>query len=142
MSSTDKKSLIASIATTLLEWQDACDASHEAFREFFGLSQVERRCLFLVFYKRQTLNAIAKQTFLTPSGVTSLIDRLEARELVKRHYGNNDRQEVFVSITDEAQKLMLSTFARTQRKAMDILTTYSTEELLVIQQFLKITFTL
>jgi len=53
-----------------------------------------------------TAGAIAKRTALSQATVTTLLDRLEARELVRRRRGDTDRRRVWVEITEEGREML------------------------------------
>lgn len=51
-----------------------------------------------------TAGDLAKQVNLSQGTITSILDRLEKRELVKRIRSDTDRRRVFVSLTDEGRE--------------------------------------
>ncbi|WP_028469106.1 MarR family winged helix-turn-helix transcriptional regulator [Neptunomonas japonica] len=53
-----------------------------------------------------TSGELAKEIVLTQATVTSILDRLEKKELVARERGTNDKRKVWVSLTDEGADLM------------------------------------
>jgi len=64
-----------------------------------------------------TVGYLARQTNLSQATVTTIVDRLEARSLVKRKKGEEDKRKVFViiaaggrDILDHAPKLLQATF--------------------------------
>ncbi len=56
--------------------------------------------------KDMTAGGIAKEVNLSQATVSTLIDRLEARGLVKRERGQTDKRQVFVYLTAEGGKLV------------------------------------
>ena len=55
---------------------------------------------------RLTTGELAKEMALTQATVTSILDRLEKKELVARERGTDDKRKVWVSLTDEGVELM------------------------------------
>ena len=53
-----------------------------------------------------TSGELAKEMVLTQATVTSILDRLEKKELVARERGTDDKRKVWVSLTDEGSDLM------------------------------------
>ncbi len=53
-----------------------------------------------------TAGAIAKRTALSQATVTTLLDRLEARALVRRRRGDTDRRRVWVEVTEEGREML------------------------------------
>jgi DNA-binding MarR family transcriptional regulator len=54
------------------------------------------------------IRQISKRIFLSPSTVTGVIDRLEARGLIARRRDNPDRRIISLVITDEGRRLVES----------------------------------
>ncbi|MCP5162130.1 MAG: MarR family transcriptional regulator [Hahellaceae bacterium] len=55
-----------------------------------------------------TIGVLAKAVTLSQATVTTIIDRLEARELVKRIRGDEDKRKVFVVLTLKGQAAIAS----------------------------------
>ncbi|WP_293268240.1 MarR family transcriptional regulator [Neptunomonas sp.] len=53
-----------------------------------------------------TSGELAKEVVLTQATVTSILDRLEKKELVARERGTDDKRKVWVSLTDAGHDLM------------------------------------
>lgn len=51
-------------------------------------------------------SVIAKDATLTQATVTSLIDKLEKRGMVRRHRDTEDRRRVLIDLTDEGRKAL------------------------------------
>lgn len=54
-----------------------------------------------------TLKSIGRAIHLSPSTVVGIIDRLEEKALVKRERDTRDRRNVYVSVTEVGQALIL-----------------------------------
>ncbi len=52
-----------------------------------------------------TVAQIASDVHLSSSTMVGIIDRLEAKKLLKRERSANDRREVYVSVTDEGKRI-------------------------------------
>lgn len=53
-----------------------------------------------------TTGELAKERALTQATVTSILDRLEKKELIARERGTDDKRKVWVSLTDDGVELM------------------------------------
>ncbi len=53
-----------------------------------------------------TTGELAKEMVLTQATVTSILDRLEKKELILRERGKDDKRKVWVSLTDKGMVLM------------------------------------
>ena len=70
--------------------------------EKYKISTPQLICLNEVFQHGPiSIGALTKIVFLNNSTVTSIVDRLEKRELVKRVRVSKDRRQVHVEITDQ-----------------------------------------
>lgn len=55
---------------------------------------------------QMTPGALSKQVVLTQATVTSILDRLEKKNLVLRERGSEDKRKVWISLTDDGVELM------------------------------------
>ena len=55
-----------------------------------------------------TVGEVAQRVSLSQATVTTIIDRLEKRELVKRERGSSDKRKVYVYLTDAANAVLLN----------------------------------
>jgi DNA-binding MarR family transcriptional regulator len=70
---------------------------HQAVAERLGLNATDLKCLDLARGEKDiTAGRIAELTGLTTAALTSVIDRLEARGIVRRERDLSDRRKVFV----------------------------------------------
>ncbi|UTW04489.1 MarR family transcriptional regulator [Amphritea atlantica] len=53
-----------------------------------------------------TTGELAKEMVLTQATVTSILDRLEKKELIARERGKEDKRKVWVSLTEKGTELM------------------------------------
>ncbi len=53
-----------------------------------------------------TTGELAKEMVLTQATVTSILDRLEKKELISRERGTEDKRKVWVSLTESGNELM------------------------------------
>lgn len=117
---------------------DATVLFHAAVAQRMGLNLTDYKTLG-VLERAGPLSAgeIAKLTGLATASITNLIDRLEARGLVKRTHDPKDRRRILVSAVNErlgdARALFRSTIASLAR----LYKSYSDPELAVIADFLE-----
>jgi len=55
---------------------------------------------------QMTPGALSKQVVLTQATVTSILDRLEKKNLILRERGSEDKRKVWISLTDDGVELM------------------------------------
>lgn len=82
-------------------------ATQQVFRTF-DLSAPAVQVLAIIEGAGEPLppSAISEELFVTSASVTSLLDTLERRGLVRRNPHPQDRRMVLVDITDEARRLL------------------------------------
>jgi len=129
MSSDARASLVDEIGRLIMRWQDATREFDEVVGERLGLSSVEMRCLGFLYAGPQPAGAVARVVGLTPAAVTSLIDRLEARRLVKRCKNPEDRRQVEVRLTAVAIKATTRYYEPIAKEGAALLATKSIAEL-------------
>jgi DNA-binding MarR family transcriptional regulator len=120
-------------------YSDKSILMHEAIARKAGLAGTDHKYLGLIIEnKRITAGEIAKQTGLTTGSVTALIDRLEKKKLIKREFSKEDRRKVFiVPNTQMAMKLMEPLFTELQNKTGELLSTFSVNELKVVERYFQ-----
>ena len=128
----EKHDLIAEIGGLIAAWQDATQLHDEAVGEIFHLGPKERLCLSFLRTGPQTASAIAKATRLTPAAVTSLVDRLEARNFVIRRADPADRRKVWVEIGPATYELMQQAYQPLAEAGERVFGKRTAEELLLV----------
>jgi DNA-binding MarR family transcriptional regulator len=110
---------------------------HNAVAERFGLSVTDLKTLDLL-QRRDELTAgeIAAHTSLATASVTSLIDRLEKKRLVRRLRDPEDRRRVVVKLTSKLEKTIAPLFDSLRDGMIGRFKSYSDEEIALIREFL------
>ncbi|HVX20162.1 MAG TPA: MarR family transcriptional regulator [Acidimicrobiales bacterium] len=125
------------LALALREYLGAADQYEEAVADRMGLSRTDLRCVDLLHRRgTMTAGALAVASGLTTGAVTFLIDRLEARGMVRRRRDPTDRRRVLVEMVDAAAQ---QGFALHQPMIADmraLVQRYKLDELAVIRDFL------
>lgn len=110
---------------------------HSRMAEQVGLGATEEKTLSLLG-KRGPLTAgeIAAHTGLTTPSVTSLLDRLESKGMVRRVRDPHDRRRVIVEPNQERLAELDQLFSSVQEGFREVLDLYSDEQLATIADFL------
>lgn len=125
----DKAALVQQLGTLIVRWQEATQRYDEEVGAIFQLGPAERLCLSFLTSGPQTASAIARATRLTPAAVTSLIDRLEARNFVRRQPDPLDRRKVLVEAAEATFALIEKAYAPLATAGAEALGKRSIEEL-------------
>lgn len=76
---------------------------------------------------------LARQTGLSASSITGLIDRLETEEYVERHRSREDRREVEVRLTPHAVSMLQEERARLEQEVGQLFSALTDEELETVE---------
>ncbi|MBD2755131.1 MarR family winged helix-turn-helix transcriptional regulator [Spirosoma validum] len=132
---------IASISDLGRRFSDTTILMHEAIAQKAGLSGTDHKYLGLLMQKgAMTAGDLAKLTGLTTGAITGLVDRLEKKNLAKRVFDGEDRRKIMiVPNTEQAMTLLGGIFADLQHKMVNLLSTFSDDELTLIKTYLVAT---
>jgi DNA-binding MarR family transcriptional regulator len=84
----------------------AIDQHSRRLSRKFNLTVPQLVCLRqLILSGPSTPGNLAAKVFLSQATVTGILDRLEARDLIRRERSSPDRRRVIVSLTDAGQRL-------------------------------------
>ena len=137
MSSEPPTEITAAIGKAISQWQDATALFDEEVGARLNLSSSERQCLACLAHGPRPAREIADATRLTRAAVTSLIDRLEARGLLKRTPDEHDRRQVLVSMTAKAEQLTMQYYGPIVAEGTKFLARFSRKELATILRFIE-----
>ena len=99
----------------LILWKAAKALEQNAIRSVarLGLGLSDFAVLELLLHKGpQPVNVIGKRVLLTSGSITSAIDRLEARQLVRRTGDPEDRRSRIVALTPAGRRLIQKAFRK------------------------------
>lgn len=85
--------------------QSAVHQMDEAAHRAMGINSTDGRCLDIID-RRGLISAgqLASEAGLTTGAVTAVLDRLEAKELVRRVPDPSDRRRILVEVTDKQRE--------------------------------------
>ena len=121
------------------QFSDNTILMHEAIARKVGLSGTDHKYLgFIVLKGSMTAGELAKLTGLTTGTVTGLIDRFEKKKFVYREFDKTDRRKVIiVANTPVIMKQMGSIFGEIQIKMTDLINSFSSKELAIIEKYMN-----
>jgi DNA-binding MarR family transcriptional regulator len=138
MSNQEKKTLIEEVGRVVTEEQDARDAVDEAAAERLGVNRSDLRCVGLLLFRGpMTAGELAEAVGLSPSAVTTVLDRLERARQVRRVRDTVDRRRVLVEVTPEARERVEEIWGPIAQAGRVMLQRYSVEELVLIRDMLR-----
>lgn len=120
------------------EYSTATVLLHGAVANRFGLGITDLKALdVLQRLGPMTAGAIARHTRLASASVTSLIDRLEEKRLVRRTRDAGDRRRVVVTPTPALEQNIAPLFQAMNRRMLQRFRSYTQSEVEVLIEFLS-----
>ncbi len=136
MSNGDRYKLIEEIGRGLIRLQRAIDDAEEAAAEYLGVNRTDLRCLrLLVTRGPMTAGELAEATRLTPGALTTVVDRLERSGYAQRVRDVLDRRRILVEHTSRIPELAEEVWGEISTQIANVLTQYSTRELVTTRNF-------
>jgi MarR family 2-MHQ and catechol resistance regulon transcriptional repressor len=83
------------------------------------------------------VNTIGRKIMLTSGSISTAVDRLEKRKLVRRDPSINDARVIYVSLTGTSHALIQRIFSRHAQRMEDVFGLLSDEERLLLEELLK-----
>ena len=103
-----------------------------------GLNRTDMRCLDLVGQNGpMTAGELAASAHLTSGAITAVLDRLEARGLVRRVRDTADRRRVMVEVSADLDALSAPAFGPFMADAQKQLDGYSDREVATVVRFIR-----
>lgn len=103
----------------------------DKFYKKFKLSKTQFSALYRIYLAGDegiTLSILGDQMFVTKANITSLVDRMVARGLIKRIINENDRRSIKAVITSEGRKILEEVLPNNQVFSSEILNCLTSKE--------------
>jgi DNA-binding MarR family transcriptional regulator len=108
-----------------------------AVADYLGISRTDYRCIDILDQEGpMTAGRLAQRAQISPGATTSLLDRLERKNLARRTRDTEDRRRVLVEVTPELRKRAAELYG-TPEDAARSLDAYSDEQLELLTDFLR-----
>lgn len=128
---------IDEIGAAVMRWQDLAQAFDEAAAAEIGVSLREMRCLSALHRGPCSASELANEVKLSPAAMTALIDRLEAKDLVRRRRDTVDRRKVLVEQTENADAFATRFYGPIARDGEAFLRGFGDHDLDVIARYMQ-----
>lgn len=100
-----------------------------------GIGATDLKCLFLLIQRPRTPRELATELRLSPSAVTSVIDRLVKAGFADRASSTADRRQVTVTVNLERAQQAIDLYVPLYTKTAEVLADYGDEELTTLHTF-------
>ena len=129
--------LIRELQREIRAAQVAVGAVDQAVAERLGINATDHRCMDILDQRGpMTAGALAQALHLSPSAVTTVLDRLERLRYVRRTPNPDDRRQVVITLTPLLRRRMRELYGDGQ-EVLAALERYSAEELVLLRDFCR-----
>lgn len=98
-----------------LKTADLLEEVFDRFYKKFKLSKPQFNALYIIHLSGEggiTLSSLGDKMVVTRANITTLVDRMEARGLIRRVINKEDRRSIKVVITEEGKKIINAVLLR------------------------------
>ena len=115
----------------------AVDVVNQMIAERMGVNRTDHRVLEILNRRgAMTAGDLAHAAHLTTGAVTTVVDRLEGVDFVRRVRDTEDRRRVLIERTLESTRTAMRYYQPFMSATFDSMTKYSVEELEVVRDFM------
>jgi DNA-binding MarR family transcriptional regulator len=130
----------AELAALIRQYQRDTDEFDQAVSERVGVNRTDLRCLDLLLElvvagQAPTPARLADASGLTPSTVTSVLDRLERAGYVRRARDEENRRQVFIQLTEKFAAVTRELFGPVGEEGMRQLEELTDQEVATLVRF-------
>lgn len=136
--SDQRSELLAALGNEFRQLSTATILFHGAIADRLGIHVTDHKCAEILLRTGPiTAGELAQLTGLTTGAITGLIDRLERAGFVRRAKDPGDRRRVVVEpVAERIERDIGPLFESVARAMADLCAQYSTQELVVVRDFL------
>jgi DNA-binding MarR family transcriptional regulator len=137
MAEENRETLVTTVGTAIQEYQRGVDAIDAAVAARLGINRTDLRALGVLSGGPRPAGELAAQVGLSAAAMTTALDRLERKGLVRRSRAAADRRKVFVELTEEARLIRREAMGPVVEEGVQLLAPYSNDDLLKFAGFLR-----
>jgi DNA-binding MarR family transcriptional regulator len=131
-----RQALIRSVGQATQAYQRSFDALDDAAAERMAINRTDLRCLDWLWGGPMSVGRLSESIGLSSAATTTLLDRLEQKDFVRRTRDAGDRRKVLVEMTDFGRRLTSEVYEPIARDGASLLRTFSDEQLEAITSYL------
>jgi DNA-binding MarR family transcriptional regulator len=136
--SEERARLLGELIAANRAYQTAVEKMDEAFCRLLGVNRTDGRCLDLIDQRPGlTAGELATAVGLSPGAVTTALDRLERRGLVRRTRNPEDRRRVMVEPTEKASRVAWEAYGPLGEMGYPMIETMADKDLETLIRFLQ-----
>jgi DNA-binding MarR family transcriptional regulator len=136
--SEQRAELIQELIAVNRAYQSAVEKMDDAFCRLLGVNRTDGRCLDVIDQRPGlTAGELASAVGLSPGAVTTALDRLEQRGLVRRTRDPEDRRRVMVEPTEKANRAAWEAYGPLGEMGAPMIEQMSDRDLKTLIRFLR-----
>jgi DNA-binding MarR family transcriptional regulator len=128
-----RQRLIDEVGRAMQAYQRSTQAFDDEVGRFLGLNPTDLRCLDWLTEGPMTATRLAEATGLSAAATTSMIDRLERKDFVRRRRHDGDRRQVLVELTEHGLERVLALYGPLVADGEPILDGLTLEQLVMMR---------
>jgi DNA-binding MarR family transcriptional regulator len=132
-----RQDLVAAVGNASQAYQRSTHALDDAVADALALNQTDLRCLDWLYDGPKTAGQLAQAAGISTAATTTLLDRLEARGLLRRVRDVADRRKVLVEMTERGQQETGRFYGPLASQGAALLDRFSDDELGRVLDFLR-----
>jgi DNA-binding MarR family transcriptional regulator len=133
-----KEDLEFNVLTAVTDYSIGAILFRNALAKKLGLNLAESLCLTILGIKGVSApTELARYTGLTTGSTTTMLDRLEKRNFIRRKPNPDDRRGVIIEIDENYARTAQESAAGIQKAQRETIAGYSEQELEIIADFLN-----
>lgn len=131
-----RQALIEEVGRATQAYQRATDGFDDAVGGILGLNPTDLRCLDWLTQGPMAAGELTDAIGLSTAATTTLLDRLEQKQFVRRQRDTDDRRRVIVMLTLDGERRLRSLYGPLADRGGELLARFSERELSRIRDFL------
>lgn len=131
-----RQELLDALNMEVRAYQRSTDALDDAVADHLDINRTDLRCLDWLFDGPMAAGELAAAAGLSSAAMTALLDRLEAKGLVRRVRAAADRRKVLVEMTELGRQRAEQMYGPIVVEGVVLLERYTEAELALLRDFL------
>ncbi|MBE1471580.1 MarR family transcriptional regulator [Kibdelosporangium phytohabitans] len=107
----------------------------DAVASRLGITGTDLKCLLLLLRRPRTPRELAAELRLSPSAITSVVDRLEKAAFAYREPSTSDRRQVLVTAVRERAQQAVDLYTPLSARTAEVLAAYTDDQVATLHRF-------
>lgn len=135
-SSKKRQVLIGEVGNATQAYQRATDGFDDAVGRLLGLNPTDLRSLDWLTERALSAGELSEATGLSSAATTTLLDRLEQKDYIRRERDTVDRRKVLIELTPQGRTRLWQLYGPLAEEGSRLLARFSDQELAMVRDFL------